>query len=64
MKSQLGLQANAIDILPNISQSKCNQKVKFSWLIDHNMRNIFLQTLLGKWGRETSSRPLDLKKKA
>ena len=31
-------------ILPNISRSKGNQKVKFGQLIEYNMRNIFVQT--------------------
>ena len=29
-------------ILPNISRSKDNQKIKFDQLIEHNKRNIFL----------------------
>ena len=58
MKSQPGLQAVAVHILPNISQSKGNQTIKFVQLIEYNKRNIFFQKLLGKWGRETSSRPL------
>ena len=56
MTSQPGLQANAIHILPNISQSKGNQKMKFDQLIEYNKANIFLQKLWGKLGRETSSR--------
>ena len=52
MKSQPGLQAIAVHILPNISQSK------FGQLTEYNKRNIFFQKLYGKWGRETSSRPL------
>ena len=58
MTSQPGLQTIAIHILPNISQSKCNQTMKFGQIIEYNKRNIFLQKLFGKWGRETSSRPL------
>ena len=45
MTSQPGLQTNEIDILANISQSKYNQTMKFSELIDHNKRNISLQKL-------------------
>ena len=56
MTSQPGLQTIAIHILPNISQSKGNQKIKFGQLIEYNKRNIFLQKLWGKYGRET--RPL------
>ena len=58
MTSQSGLQTIAIHILPNISQSKGNQTMKFDQLIEYNKRNIFLQKLSGKWIRETSSRPL------
>ena len=58
MTAQPGLQTIAIHILPNISQSKGNQTMKFGQLIEHNKRNIFLQKLCGKWDRETSSRPL------
>ena len=58
MTSQPGLQTIATHILPNILQSKGNQTMKFGQLIEYNKRNIFLQKLCGKWGRETSSRPL------
>ena len=57
MTSQPGLQTIAIHILPNISQSKGNQMMKFGQLIEYK-KNIFLQKLCGKWVRETSSRPL------
>ena len=33
----------AIHILPNISKSKGNQKMKFGQLIEYNMRNNFLK---------------------
>ena len=42
MFSQPGLQAIAIHILSNISESKENQTVKFGQLIEYNKRNIFL----------------------
>ena len=42
MKSQTGLQRIAILTLPNISQSKGNQTMKFDQLIECNKRNIFL----------------------
>ena len=45
-------------ILINISQNKGNQTKKSGQLIEYNKRNIFLQKLCEKWGRETSSRPL------
>ena len=56
--SQPGSQTIAIHILPNISQGKDNQTMKFVQLIEYNKINIFLQKLCGKWGRETSSRSL------
>ena len=40
MMSQPGLQAVAIHILPNISQSKGNQAMKLGQLIECNNRNI------------------------
>ena len=58
MTSQPSLQTVTIHILPNISQSKGSQKVKFDQLIEYNKRNIFLRKSCGKWGGETSSRPL------
>ena len=58
MTSQPGLQTIAIHILPNISQSKGNQTMKFGQLIEYNKRNIFLQKLCGKRGRKTSPIPL------
>ena len=48
MTSQPGLQTIAIHILPNISQSKGNQIMKFGQLIEYNGRNIFLQILCRK----------------
>ena len=58
MTSQPGLQTIAIHILPNLSQSKGNQKMKFVQLIEYSKRNIFLQKLCRKWGKETSSGPV------
>ena len=58
MTSWPGSQTNAMHILPNISQSKGDQTMKFGQWIEYNKRNIFLQKLCGKWGRDTSSRPL------
>ena len=48
MTSQPGLQTFAIHILPNIPQSKVNQTMKFSQLIQYNKRNIFLQKNMRK----------------
>ena len=45
MISQPGLQTIAIHILPNISQSKDNQAMKFGQLIDYDKINVFLQKL-------------------
>ena len=60
MTSRPGLQTIAIHTLPNISQSKGNQTIKFGKLLEYNKIYIFPQILCGKWGRETSSRPLSL----
>ena len=48
MTSEHGLQTTAIHILPNISQSKGNQTMKFSKLMEYNKINTFLQKLCGK----------------
>ena len=40
----------------NVSRRTGNQTMKFGQLIDHNMRNIFLQNLYTKCGAETSPR--------
>ena len=58
MTSQSGLQTITIHTLPNISQSQEDQTMKFGQLIEYDKRNIFLQKFCGKWGKETSSRPL------
>ena len=58
MTSQPSYQTIVIHILPNISWSKCNQSMKLGQLIESNKRNIVIQKLYRKWGRETSSRPL------
>ena len=58
MTSQPGLQTIAIHILPNISQSKGNQTMKFGQLIEYNKRNIFLQKLCRKWWKKASPRPV------
>ena len=47
----------SIHLLPNISRPKGNQTLKFGQL-KYNMRNIFLQKLCWKWGRETISRSI------
>ena len=58
MTSQPCQQTITILILPNIFQSKSNQIVKLSQLIEYNKRHNFLRILCRKWGREISSTPL------
>ena len=48
MTSQPGLQTLAIHILPNISQSKGNQTMKFGQLIEYNQKNIVPQKFCRK----------------
>ena len=43
MTSQPGLQTIAIHILPNISQSKGNQAMKFAQLIENNKKIFFFK---------------------
>ena len=47
MTSRPGLQAIPIQVLPNISQTKGNQIMKFGQLIEYN-RNIFVKKLCRK----------------
>ena len=54
MMSQTGQQIITIHILPNIS----NKFVKFDKLRKYGVRNIFLQKLCSKLGREISFRLL------
>ena len=58
MTSQTKQQVITINIFPNISRSKGNQTMKFSLLIDYNMRNIFLEKSYGKYGGKASHRDL------
>ena len=58
MMAQPGLSTIAIHILPNTSQSKGNKTMKFGQLLEYNKRNIYLQKLRRKRGKETSSRSL------
>ena len=50
MASQPGKQTNTIHILLNMSQSKCNQTMRFSQLIEYKKRNIFLNKSYTEWG--------------
>ena len=44
MTSQPGVQTIAIQILPNISQSKGNQTMKFGQVIKYNKRNKYFSS--------------------
>ena len=63
MTSQPGKQTIAIHILPIIPRSKGNQTMKFGMLIEHNMRNIFLEKSYTKYGAETTPRPFSKQSK-
>ena len=54
MASLTGQQIITIHLLTNISRSKSNQAMKFGQLIEHKVRNIFLQKPCKKWARENS----------
>ena len=56
MVSEPGEQTITIHMLPNISRSKSSQGMKCSWLIKHNMRNIFYEKSYAKFGGETIPR--------
>ena len=43
--------------------SKGNQEMKFSQLIEYNMKNVFLEKSLTKCGGETIHRPFSKKSK-
>ena len=62
MTSQPSYQTITIHILSNISRIKGKQTMEFGQLIEYNKETTFLQNLYRKWGKETSSRPLFLKK--
>ena len=53
MVAQPGKQAIVVHILSNISKSKDNQAMKFSYLIEYDMRNTFLEKSCTKCGGET-----------
>ena len=62
MTYQAGQQIIIIHILSNILRSKGKQTIKFGQAIKYNVRNISLQKSCRRSGRETSFRPLFLKK--
>ena len=49
-KIQTGQQVTIIHILSNTSRSKGNQTIKFGHLIEHDMRNSFLEKPYTKYG--------------
>ena len=49
--------------MPNISRNKGNQTMKFSQLIEYNMRNISVENSFTKCGGETIPRPFSKKLK-
>ena len=53
MTSQPVKQTIAIYILPSIFRSKSNHMMKFGQLIEHNIRNTFLEKPYKKCGGET-----------
>ena len=63
MTSQPGYQTVKINTLPNILRSKDNQAMKFGQLIEHNMRNIFVEKLYAKFAGESIPRLLSKKSK-
>ena len=58
MTSQPGLQTIVIHIFPNISQNEGNQTKRFGQFTAYSKKNIFLQKLCRKLGKQTSSRTL------
>ena len=63
MASQTRKQVNTIHILPNISRSKGNKTMKFGYIIECNMRNMFFEKSYTKCCRETCSRTFYQKSK-
>ena len=57
MASQSGSQTIVIHILPNISRSKGNHKMKSGQFKKCNMRNYFFEQPYTKCGGETSPKP-------
>ena len=57
MMTQTGQQTITIKLLSDISRSKGNQTMKFSQLIEYNIKNIFLEKSSSKCGGVTSRRP-------
>ena len=63
MTSQSWKETIAIHILSNTLRSKGNQAMKFGQLIEHNMRNIFVEKSYTKCAGKSIPRPLSAKSK-
>ena len=63
MMSQTGQQITTVHIFPNISRRKGNQTINFGQLIEHNMKNIFLEISYTKFGGEAGPKPFYKKSK-
>ena len=64
MTSQPSLQTTAIHILPNISQSKDNQIMKFGQLIEYNKKRFLFKNYAENKGRRLVSEIFLFLKKA
>ena len=64
MASQPGKQLIAMHVLPSISRSKSNQTIKFGQLIEHDIRNIFLEKSCIKCDGVTIPRPFSKNSKS
>ena len=53
----------AIHILPNISRSKGNQKMKFDQLVEYNIRSVLFEKSYTKFAGKIIPRPLPKKPK-
>ena len=63
MTSQTEKQAIAMHTLPNVSRIKDNQTMKFSQLIEYDMRNTVLEKSFAECGGQTISRAFSKKPK-
>ena len=63
MTSQPGKSTIGTDMLPNISRSKENQKMKFSQLIEYKMSKISFEKSYAKCGGKSIPRPFSKKSK-
>ena len=57
MTLQPGKQTTAMHLLPDIPRSKGNQTMKFSQLMEYNMKNIFLEKSHKTYGGDTIPGP-------